>query len=336
MILLVYGTRPEFIKIKPLIAEMSKRGLPFKTLFTGQHKNLTSYEATYHIELNDDGSNRLDSIVKGCMSLPNEWFEGISHVLVQGDTTSAMGMALTAMHRQIKVIHLEAGLRTYDKKNPFPEENNRRIIATIANIHLCPTEHNVNNLMMEGIHQNTFVVGNTGLDNLVNIDNNSKPKNLVLITLHRRENHEILDKWFKAINFFAKNYPMYVFMLPLHPNPNVRKHSHLLTNVMVVPPLEHDLLLEALLKSKLVITDSGGLQEECSFFKKKCLVCRKTTERPEALNETSFLIKSPDDLYTYFDSHLATYDNVPSTPSPFGDGHASEKICDIFQKLIYV
>jgi len=335
MILLVYGTRPEFIKIKPLITEMTKRGLPFKTLFTGQHKDLTSYKATFNVELKDDGNNRLDSIIKGCMSLPNEWFENISYILVQGDTTSAMGMALTAMHRQIRVIHLEAGLRTYDKKNPFPEENNRRIIATIANLHLCPTEQNRNNLMMEGIHQNVFVVGNTGLDNLLNRSRITNAFRLVLITLHRRENHEMIEEWFKAIDNLASIHSDHIFMIPLHPNPNVQKHRHLLKHVSVAYPLEHELLLNALEKAKIVITDSGGLQEECSFLNKKCLVCRQVTERPEALGTTSFLLSTPEKLLAEFANHLKTWEIKPQE-SPFGDGHASEKICDIFQKLIYV
>jgi UDP-N-acetylglucosamine 2-epimerase (non-hydrolysing) len=335
-VLLVYGTRPEFIKIKPLIVEMTKRGLPFKTLFTGQHKDLTFYEATFNVELKDDGNNRLDSIVKSCMSLPNEWFAGISHVLVQGDTTSAMAMALTAMHQQIKVIHLEAGLRTYDKKNPFPEENNRRIIATLANIHLCPTENNVKNLSMEGIYQNVFVVGNTGLDNL----NHLSPRvhtwcnETVLVTLHRRENHEILDQWFEAINSLSKVRPNIRFVIPLHPNPNVQKHKHLLTHVDIIEPLDHDELIKLLTEIKLVITDSGGLQEECSFLKKMCLVCRKVTERPESLGLTSYLIPTPEYLKETFRNYI--YYAIPDVPCPFGDGHASEKICDIFQKLIYV
>lgn len=336
MILLVYGTRPEFIKIKPLMEEMTKRGLPFKTLFTGQHKDLTSHEADFNITLFETGRNRLDHILEGCIGLPDEWFEDITHILVQGDTTSAMGMALTGMHRKIKVIHLEAGLRTYDTENPFPEENNRRIISSIASIHLCPTENNRNNLLREGIHTNVYVVGNTGLDNL----NHLTPRlhtwcnETVLVTLHRRENHEILDQWFEAINSLSKARPSIRFVIPLHPNPNVQKHKHLLTHVDIIDPLDHDELIKLLTEIKLVITDSGGLQEECSFLKKMCLVCRKVTERPESIGITSYLMPTPEYLKETFRNYI--YYAIPDVPCPFGDGHASEKICDIFEKLIYV
>lgn len=359
MILLTYGTRPEYIKIKPLIGEMNKRGIPHKTLFTGQHKDLATNNATFNYEMKDDGSNRLDSIIKSCMSLPNEWFEGITHVLVQGDTTSVVGLALTALHRKLKVIHLEAGLRTYDKENPFPEENNRRIVSTIADIHLCPTEQNKQNLINEKVAGDIYVVGNTGLDNLYQasltpmgpgVNKNLRRLNLilngdtdvklaterkVLITLHRRENHEKMDEWFRILNSFAKYYlpSGYSFILPMHPNPNVQKHRHLLPDVKVIEPLNHDELLELLMVSQLVVTDSGGLQEECSFLRKRCLVCRKVTERPESLGSTSTLIETPEDLYTYFDVFLAL-GNVPNEPCPFGDGHASEKICDIFEGLV--
>ena len=336
MILLVYGTRPEFIKIKPLMEEMTKRGLPFKTLFTGQHKDLTSHEADFNITLFETGRNRLDHILEGCIGLPDEWFEDITHILVQGDTTSAMGMALTGMHRKIKVIHLEAGLRTYDTENPFPEENNRRIISSIASIHLCPTENNRNKLLREGIHTNVYVVGNTGLDNL----NHLTPRlhtwcnETVLVTLHRRENHEILDQWFEAINSLSKARPSIRFVIPLHPNPNVQKHKHLLTHVDIIDPLDHDELIKLLTEIKLVITDSGGLQEECSFLKKMCLVCRKVTERPESIGITSYLMPTPEYLKETFRNYI--YYAIPDVPCPFGDGHASEKICDIFEKLIYV
>lgn len=358
MILFTYGTRPEYIKIKPLLAEMDKRGLIYKTLFTGQHKDLAVNKATFNHEMKDDGSNRLDSIIKSCMSLPNEWFDGITHVLVQGDTTSVVGLALTALHRKLKVIHLEAGLRTYDNENPFPEENNRRIVSTIADIHLCPTEQNEQNLLNECVKGDVYVVGNTGLDNLYQasltpmgpgVNKNLRRLNLILngskevrlstekqilITLHRRENHEKMGEWFVALNRLAEKHPDYTFTLPIHPNPNVQRYRWLLPHVNVIPPLTHNELLDVLLNSRMVITDSGGLQEECSFLRKKCLVCRKVTERPESLGVTSFLMSEPSDLELFFDVHLATYDRMTETDCPFGDGHASEKICDIFEGLV--
>jgi UDP-N-acetylglucosamine 2-epimerase len=265
------------------------------------------------------------------MNLPDEIFDGITYVLVQGDTTSVVGLALSALHRKIKVIHLEAGLRTYDTENPFPEENNRRIVSTIASIHLCPTKQNAENLFNENINQNVFVVGNTVLDNLVDYKTKCEYTNKILVTMHRRENHDKIDEWFTEINNLAKSYLELEFILPIHPNPNVQKHRGLLTNINVVEPLEHNDLLEILVKTKLVITDSGGLQEECSFFNKKCLVTRKITERPESVGTTSFLISEPSDLKETFKYHIDNYE--VNINSPYGDGKSAIKILQILKNL---
>jgi UDP-N-acetylglucosamine 2-epimerase (non-hydrolysing) len=307
MILLTYGTRPEYIKIKPLIKEFKNSNLPFKILFTGQHKDIANGEYDFKIEMVDLSSNRLDSVMANLMTLSDDIFEGITHVLVQGDTTSVVGLSMASLHRKIKVIHLEAGLRTYDTENPFPEENNRRIVSTIASIHLCPTELNRSNLENEHVLGDIYVVGNTVLDNLVDYKNKCEYTNKVLVTLHRRENHEQIIGWFNQINQLAKENPELEFILPIHPNPNVQKHKVILTNVKVIEPLTHSDLLDVLVKTKIVITDSGGLQEECSFFNKKCLVCRKITERPETLGLSSFLIQTPDDLINTFNHHLINY-----------------------------
>lgn len=333
MILITYGTRPEYIKVKPLIKEMDRRGLSYKTLFTGQHKDIAPKEADYNLTMEDYGGNRLDSVMKNCLNIPEECFEGITHILVQGDTTSVVGLSMTALHRKIKVIHLEAGLRTYDYENPFPEENNRRIVATIASIHLCPTKLNKDNLIKENILGDIYVVGNTVLDNLIEYKKECDYTNKVLVTLHRRENHEHMNVWFYVINEIAKQYENLEFILPLHPNPNVKKWKKLLTHVNVVDPMQHEDLIKLLVKSRLVITDSGGLQEECSFFNKKCLVCRKVTERPESIGLTSFMVDQPYDLFSMFGEHIMGY--VVDVKSPYGDGESSKKICDIFEDSIY-
>jgi UDP-N-acetylglucosamine 2-epimerase (non-hydrolysing) len=310
--------------------------MKFKTLFTGQHKDLLSdNEADYNHPFENFPGNRLDSVLKNCLSLNDRYFDGITHVLVQGDTTSVLGLAITAMHRGLKIIHLEAGLRTYDKQNPFPEENNRRLISAIADIHLCPTIQSQSNLIREGIDENdTYLVGNTGLDEILKkiipLRDTSEPKE-ILITLHRRENHEKMDEWFTAINDLAKDYPQYNFVVPLHPNPMVQKHKDLLTDVVIVEPMSHFQLLNFISRSRLVITDSGGIQEECSFLRKKVLVCRKITERPESLGLTSWPVMTPNDLKNLFRKHSSSYFVPPDTYCPYGDGHASEKICDIFQ-----
>jgi len=334
MILLTYETRPEYIKIKPLINEMVKQNISFKTLFTGQHKDIVNNDADFVLDMKNYGENRLDNIIQNCMNMPSSWFDGIDYILVQGDTTSVTGLALAALHRKIKLIHLEAGLRTYDTENPYPEENNRRIVSTIADIHLCPTEQNKINLLNENIPENKiYVVGNTGLDNLLNLNYEIKYDNKILITLHRRENHEKMDEWFIALNNIAKRYKDYEFILPIHPNPNVQKHKHLLTDIKVINPLNHEELIKYLFTIKLVITDSGGIQEECSFLNKKCLVCRKITERPESVGLTSFLVDEPENLYGLFEEHIKSATSMDDQKCPFGDGKSSERICNIFRYL---
>ena len=331
--LLSYGTRPEYIKIKPLIDVFNLNKYPYKVLFTGQHQDLVVFSYDWYINI-VDGENRLDSVVSSIMNKLSAIVQdnNITHVLVQGDTTSAMAVALTAFHHGIKVIHLESGLRTYDKQNPYPEEINRRIVSQLADIHLCPTEHAKKNLFDEKIYDNVYVVGNTVIDNLVPYKNKCEYTNKILITLHRRENHHWIDRWFAEINKLAQLYSDYEFILPIHPNPNVQKHKQLLTSVNVINPLPYEEMLNLLIKTRLVITDSGGLQEECSFFNKKCLTCRIVTERPEAIGQSTFMVKSPNNLIQIFQEHINKYDI--NYECPFGDGKTAERIYKILSKLI--
>lgn len=327
-ILITYGTRPEWIKVKPIIDELKRRGIEHYTLFTGQHEDIAP-KGMLNLKMNMEISeNRLDNIVANVVGRFNlVCFLDITHVLVQGDTTSAMAIALSAFHHKKSVIHLEAGLRTYDKENPYPEELNRRIISEIADIHFTPTIDSMINLRGENINNNVHVVGNTALDNLVEWKEKCVYLHSVLITLHRRENHEIMDKWFIEIEKLAREYKYLHFILPIHPNPNVLKHRPILENVTVIVPQQHDQLLELLVKTRLVITDSGGLQEECSFLNKKCLVCRKETERPETLGLSSFLVKTPNTLRQIFEEHINDY--VINIKSPYGDGKSAKKIVDL-------
>lgn len=330
MILVVYGTRPEYIKIKPLIDEMSKNDIPYKTLFTGQHKDIVSKVADFNIKMEEKCDNRLNNIILNCMSLSDEIFQGINYVLIQGDTTTALGLSLAAYHRKIKLIHLEAGLRTFDFENPYPEEANRVLISRIANIHFCPTKLNKKNLIKENVSkEKIFVVGNTVLDNLLKYKKDCSYDNKVLITMHRRENHDEIKEWFLQINELVKKYPEIEFILPIHPNPNVQKHKDILNGVNIINPLSHDDLINLLVKCKLIITDSGGIQEECSFFNKKCIVCRKVTERPESVGMTSFLCETPNDLVDIFENHLKNFKT--NEKSPFGNGNSSKKIIKILK-----
>ena len=328
MLLISFGTRPEYIKIKPLIEELQGK-TEHVLLFTGQHEDLLAHvsDSTVRRLQIEDGTNRLDSIVSSIMN-SDEVFEGVTSVLVQGDTSSAFAIALAAFHRKLKVIHLEAGLRTYDLQNPYPEEFNRQAISRLADINLCPTEESAENLAKERISGKIHVVGNTVLDNIVDI----KPEytNKIVITMHRRENHPHIREWFEVIDNLAARNPHLEFILPIHPNPNVYKHKDTFNHVNVVDPMGYEDFVKLLSQSRFVITDSGGLQEESSFFRKKCIVCRKTTERVEGMGVFSTLCPTPSELPAEF--AWADKDHVPDAaePCPYGDGYTSQKIAEIF------
>jgi UDP-N-acetylglucosamine 2-epimerase (non-hydrolysing) len=318
MLLISYGTRPEYIKVKSLIDNLPK----IVTLFTGQHTTLIGNhypDRTLNIDFHT--SNRLNDIVCSILSQP-KIFNGISSVLVQGDTTSAMAIALAAFHGGIKnIIHLEAGLRTYDNNDPYPEELNRQLISRIANIHLCPTKTNKENLLKEGISEkNIFVTGNTGLDN---IDKNGCTyENIILITLHRRDNIPIMEQWFTKLNNIAEKYHDFTFIFPLHPNPDIQKYKYLLKcqNINIIAPVEHDTLINLIKKCKFIISDSGGIQEESSFLNKRVIVCRRTTERPETIGMHSILCTLPSNLeicvHNINNNYLVDY------KCPYGNGSA--------------
>jgi len=325
MILICFGTRPEWLKVKPLINKIN-----CKLLFTGQHSDLLSgVTCDYKISKEQSSSNRLDSIIANCLlNFPSD--PAITAVLIQGDTASAYACALAAFNRKLKVIHLEAGLRTYDLEHPYPEEGYRQMISRITDIHLCPTTLAKNRLIEEKCMGEFHVVGNTVLDNLVEHRNHITYENKILITLHRRENHEILKDWFIAINNLAEAYPNLEFILPIHPNPEVAKHVSLLTNIKVIEPLNHLDLLNLLKSCLLVITDSGGIQEEASFLQKKSIVCRKVTERPEGI-ETGHLhmCKNFTELSSIFDKLSSDY--LISESCPYGDGKTSEMVVKILE-----
>ena len=322
-LLLSYGTRPEYIKLKPLIKALEGK-IPFEVLFTGQQADIGSGEFTKQKTILD-GGNRLDSIVSSLLN--DDWiYAGITHVIVQGDTTSALAIALGAFHRQIKVIHLEAGLRTH-QKNPYPEEGNRRMIDCISDVYLAPTLDNYQNLIEEGVRtKHIYQVGNTGLDNLKGIE--ISYGNNVIVTMHRRENHARMDEWFKVINDLARENKGLRFILPLHPNPNVKKLRHLLMCVDVVAPINYEEMVGLIAGCKFLISDSGGLQEEASFFNKKIIVCRESTERPETVGIHSFLCPTPEELTALF--HEVNENYIPDKHyCPYGDGNTSEKVVQI-------
>ena len=329
-LLLCFGTRPEYIKIKSLKDNI--KNIPLKTLFTGQHTNLIDdLNVDYIIKIDTNNTNRLNDIWCSIMK-HNYIFDDITHVIVQGDTSSAIAVAMSAFHNGKKIIHLEAGLRTFDIHDPYPEELNRQLISKLASIHLCPTNLNKQNLLNENVSGDIYVVGNTGLDN-INKDNVFYG-NKVLITLHRRDNQHIIDKWFLALSKIAQKYSDLDFILPIHPNPEIRKHKHLLEHINIIEPVNHYDMINILKKCKFVISDSGGLQEEASYLNKKIIVCRNSTERPEIIGTNSVLCNNPDDLKQHVDNFYHNYFIETICPYKPDDEPVYKKIIDIFNKYI--
>tara|TARA_R110001592_G_scaffold307409_1_gene581229 strand:- start:245 stop:1231 length:987 start_codon:yes stop_codon:yes gene_type:complete len=322
-ILICYGTRPEWIKLKPLI-EAFEGLIPFKILYTGQHEHIGNFRHDHSVKIRK-GEDRLNNIISSILDLKLNFKP--EYVLVQGDTASTFGMALWAYNKRIKLIHLEAGLRTYDLCNPYPEESYRQMVSRISSINFCVTENNRQNLLKEKCQGENYVVGNTVLDNLKGI----KPEysKEVLVTLHRRENLPILQQWFTEINNLAMEYHDLKFTIPLHPNPAIQKHKNILANLNVVDPLPYSKMVNKISKCRLIISDSGGIQEEASYFNKKVIVCRKETERQESLGIHSFLCKEPSLMNSLFESINSNYQI--NSPCPYGDGETSKKILNILR-----
>lgn len=204
------------------------------------------------------------------------------------------------------------------------------MISRIANINLCPTQLSLDNLKKENLN-NCYLVGNTSLDNLIHLKNKYYYGNKILVTMHRRENHELMGQWFSEIEKLATEYSSFEFILPIHPNPNVLKHKNLLRKVKVVEPLDHDQLLNILSETAFCITDSGGIQEEASFLNKKCIVCRVSTERSEGIDSGHIILcENPEELPTTFKNIIENY-RIESD-CPFGDGDSSNRI----QKLLEI
>ena len=330
-ILICYGTRPEYIKIEPILLNELSQWHNIRTLFTGQHRDIGKglVKPDYMFEMHDSAPNRLNSIVSsitGSYSLDQVLEDGFTHVLVQGDTASAFTCALAAFNKGLKVIHLEAGLRTYDKSHPYPEEVYRQCISRIADTHLCATKSNKTNLLREMVQGEIHIVGNTVLDHLRDVP--ISYNNDVLVTLHRRENHKSIAFWYQQIEDIAFDNQDLNFVFVSHPNPNSQCSLHKeLSNMRIIPPVHHKEFVKKIGACRFLITDSGGLQEEASFLKKKTIVCRETTERPEALGSFNHLCKKVGDLPEIFNK--VKDDFTPSATCPFGDGKAAEKILQV-------
>lgn len=297
MYLFCYGTRPEIIKQFPLIKEFKKRKIKYKTLFTGQHLDLVKDfynligKPNYTLEDVLESGQSLNQLVSKIISKTDIFLKQNINLIVQGDTSTAFAVALAGFQNSNKVIHLEAGLRTFNLKSPFPEEANRSLISKISDIHFCPTRKAVANLKAEGIKQNVFYVGNTIVDSYKYIDKYGVPseevKNIVdknvqyfICTLHRRENRKHLLKLWKDINAISEHKKIIYIN---HPSVN-ESAKYLSNNVLQINPVSYQDMVYLIKNSDGVISDSGGIQEEVISAKKNILICRDTTERPETID----------------------------------------------------
>lgn len=326
MIFIAFGTRPEYIKLKSLINIIKENNIPHVCVFVNQHDKIFAGIEDLNfeeIQITKGNKNRLNQIVSDVCSKIT-FPENTKLVVVQGDTATSFAVALAAYNNNIKVAHVEAGLRTWDLENPYPEEGYRRMIDSISTYHFCPTDTDLQNISEKYKGSKSYVTGNTVIDTLPDYDIQFSDE--VYITLHRRENHEILDKWISEIEKLAIQETTTKFFFIKHPNPNVLKYLHMLKNVNILDPMPHDELLKIIAqRAKLLITDSGGLQEEASHYNKFCLVCRKVTERP---SKSSVCIEEPSDLIKFYNLYK---NKRVVTRGSFGAGDSSNKIIDILK-----
>ena len=344
MYLICFGTRPELIKLIPIIQKFKEKNIYFKTLFSGQHETLIRDFYKYidepdyvFTDIMEHGQT-LNQLSSKILLYSNNLFleNTFSSIIVQGDTTTAYTLALSAFHFQIPVIHLEAGLRTNDKYSPFPEEINRRVISQIASIHLCPTQQSFENLKMENITENVFLTGNTIVDMYDYIQKNIKPdisiKDLIkengkyyVVTLHRRENRgKKMGLMWKQLNELSSKYK---FIYITHPSLPDSKTILNKDNIILLEPQNYENMVHLISNSKGIITDSGGLQEEAVCANKKVLVCRDTTERPETIDcDLGRLI----DTQIIENIHFFDENQIDVIENPYGNN-----VCEkIFKNII--
>lgn len=382
-IMLVFGTRPEAIKMAPLVKELQKNTKNFQTIVcvTGQHREMLDQvlsifeiKPDYDLNIMKQGQDLYDvtaRVLTGMRDVLKEANPDI--VLVHGDTTTSTAAALAAFYQQIPVGHVEAGLRTHNIYSPWPEEMNRQLTGRIATYHFAPTPLSKQNLLMENVAEGRITVtGNTVIDALYMVVDKIKQdkeldamlerslrdagydvarlkdgKALVLITGHRRENFgDGFISMCRAIKALTEKYPEVDFVYPMHLNPNVRRPIHEvfgedlsgLKNMFFIEPLEYLSFVYLMEKSTLVLTDSGGIQEEAPGLGKPVLVMRDTTERPEALEAGTVKLVGTDydrivsEVSALLDDS-AYYDRMSKAVNPYGDGLACKRIVDVLRSV---
>ena len=362
-IMLVFGTRPEAIKMCPLVKELkTRKNFDVKVCVTGQHREmlqqvLDCFEVVpdYNLDIMQDKQTLFDITVnimqkiKGVLEK-----EKPDLILVHGDTTTTFVTALGAFYMQIPVGHVEAGLRTYNIYSPYPEEFNRQATGIISKYNFAPTENSKQNLINEGKDKNTiFVTGNTAIDALkttVRSDYNNEifdwvgKDKLIMLTAHRRENlGQPLKNMFKAIKRILDEFDDVKIVYPIHKNPIVRDTANEIfgdsEKIKLIEPLEVLDFHNFLNKAYMILTDSGGIQEEAPSLGKPVLVMRDTTERPEGIAAGTLKLVGTDEENVYNSIKLLLedekeYQKMSKASNPYGDGHACKKIADILEKKL--
>lgn len=361
-VMTVFGTRPEAIKMAPVVLELKKHPEEIETIVavTAQHRemldqvlDLFGIVPDYDLDIMAQGQTLFDITSKAMLGLNTVLAEAKPDIiLVHGDTTTTFAGALAAFYHQIKVGHVEAGLRTHNKYSPYPEEMNRKLTGAIADLHFAPTTTAEDNLAKESITgMNVFVTGNTVIDALLatvnkdyvfdhpvlqNID--YEGSKVILVTTHRRENlGEPMRHVYQALAQLIADYPDAQIVFPMHKNPRVREvvaeELGGKERVHLIDPLDYEPFANLLARSYLVLTDSGGIQEEAPALGKPVLVLRDTTERPEAIEAGTVKLIGTDKQRVYDEASLLLsnreeYAKMAEACNPYGDGHASERIVE--------
>lgn len=360
-ILLVFGTRPEAIKMCPLVKELKKRStIETVVCVTGQHRQmldqvLETFQVVpdYDLSVMRDKQTLFDITINILEKIKNVLSkENPDVVLVHGDTSTTFVTALACFYLKIPVGHVEAGLRTYNIYSPYPEEFNRQVVSIISKYNFAPTEIAKNNLIKEGKDPKTvYVTGNTAIDALKTTVRNDyqneyldwvSDSRLIMITAHRRENlGEPMHHMFRAIRRVMDEHPDVKAIYPIHMNPAVRQEANKelagCNRIKIIEPLEVLDFHNFLNKSYLILTDSGGIQEEAPSLGKPVLVMRDTTERPEGIAAGTLRLVGTNEeaIYQNFSELLSNkriYEQMSRASNPYGDGHACEKIADILEE----
>ena len=357
-IMSVFGTRPEAIKMCPLVKELASRPeIESLCCVTAQHRQmLDSVLEVFEVKPDWDldimtPRQTLSTITSKCLTGMDEAIDTLKPdmILVHGDTSTTFAGALSAFYHQVKVGHVEAGLRTYDKYSPFPEEMNRKLVSSIADLYFCPTVNNKNNLLRENITEGLFVTGNTVIDAMKTTvrpdyvfatpelnDLDFSRKKVITLTCHRRENYGApMEEIMSAVRSLVERHPEIEVVYPVHLSPVVRECARRnlggLERVHLIPPVNVEEMHNLMARSYFVMTDSGGLQEEAPAMGKPVLVLRRETERPEAIAAgTAKLAGTDRDRVLAMAEELlespAAYESMAHAVNPYGDGNACERI----------